>query len=54
MTDLTAPQWKYDEEVSMGYLKFNDLPINRTLEGPAGVNVDVDDHGTIVGIEVFL
>lgn len=51
--DKQNPEWKYDPEAEMGYLRFNDNEVFYTSHH-SRVNVDLDEKRNIVGVEVFL
>lgn len=58
MTDpsVSNPEWKYDQDVQMGYLKFAETPVVKTQsakETARSVIVDLDENGSIVGVEIF-
>ena len=44
---------KYDKEVDILYIKFNDQPVNESDEKKPGVVLDYAADGSIVGIEIL-
>lgn len=44
---------KYDKEVDVLYIVFNDNKIKESDEGKHGIIIDYDKAGSIVGIEVL-
>ncbi len=44
---------KYDKEVDIMYIVFNDKKIKESDEGKKGVIIDYDKDGSIVGIEIM-
>ena len=44
---------KYDKEVDILYIKFNDQPVNESDEEKPGVVLDYAADGSIVGIEIL-
>lgn len=44
---------KYDKEVDILYIQFSDNKINESDEEKAGIILDYDKEGSIVGIEVL-
>jgi uncharacterized protein YuzE len=55
--DNSYPVWKWDAEVNMGYLDIAFGIPDRTVTFSGGgsdrINVDYDEDGNIVGVEVF-
>jgi uncharacterized protein YuzE len=44
---------EYDREADALYISLQDKQVSRTIELSEGVNVDLDDQGGLVGIEVL-
>lgn len=46
-------QVKYDPEVDILRIRWSDVPIEESDQNPAGVILDYDTDGNVVGIEVL-
>lgn len=44
---------KYDREVDILYIKFNDKQINESDEDKPGIILDYAEDGSVVGIEIL-
>ena len=44
---------KYDKEVDVLYIVFNEKKIKESDEDKPGIILDYDKHGSIVGIEIL-
>ncbi len=44
---------KYDKEVDILYIKFNDKQINESDEDKPGIILDYAEDGSVVGIEIL-
>lgn len=44
---------RYDKEVDILVIKFNDLPISESDEDKPGVIIDYAEDGSIVGLEIM-
>ena len=59
LKDAVLERWAYDEFSDTTYLQLSAVPVDRmhvemlSLYDELGVNVDMDDHGRLVGIEVL-
>ena len=44
---------EYDKEVDALYIRIQEKDVARTQEGSAGLNVDFDAEGELIGLEVL-
>jgi uncharacterized protein YuzE len=44
---------EYDKEVDALYIRLQEAYVDRTVEIEEGVNIDLDDNGKLIGIEVL-
>ncbi|MBZ0202680.1 MAG: DUF2283 domain-containing protein [Ignavibacteria bacterium] len=44
---------KYDAEVDIMKIQFNDNPVSESDEEKAGIILDYDDKGKVIGIEIL-
>ncbi len=44
---------EYDNEVDALYIRIQDKEVCRTQEVEEGVNVDLDDKGAVIGLEII-
>lgn len=45
--------WQYDRDADALYVAFSDAQVSRTIEADPLTMVDLDRHGTVVGVEVI-
>jgi uncharacterized protein YuzE len=59
LRDALLVQWSYDDFSDTAYLQFTEVPVDRmnvetlSLYDELGANVDLDNQGRLVGIEVL-
>ena len=46
-------RWTFDESVDAAYLLIVDLPVARTIPVADNVNLDFDDEGILLGVEIL-
>ena len=46
-------RWTFDESVDAAYLLIGDLPVARTISVADNVNLDFDDEGILLGVEIL-
>lgn len=48
-------QWEWDYEAAQGYLHLNprNRPVHRTVELEPGVQIDLDNAGNVIGVEIL-
>jgi uncharacterized protein YuzE len=44
---------EYDKEVDALYIRIQEKPVSRTQEVSEGVNLDFDEEGRLIGLEVL-
>ncbi|MBN8584363.1 MAG: DUF2283 domain-containing protein [Ignavibacteria bacterium] len=44
---------KYDAEVDIMRIRFNDKPVSESDEEKAGIILDYDENGKVIGIEIL-
>jgi uncharacterized protein YuzE len=44
---------EYDKEVDALYIRLQEKYVDRTIEIEEGVNIDLDDKGLLIGLEVL-
>ncbi|HMT10857.1 MAG: DUF2283 domain-containing protein [Ignavibacteria bacterium] len=44
---------KYDAEVDIMRIQFNDKPVSESDEEKAGIILDYDENGKVIGIEIL-
>lgn len=47
------PKFEYDPEVDAAYIRFSSEPVQESEEVSAGIVLDYDEAGHIVGMEVL-
>ena len=45
-------QLEVDREAGLAYLRRTDLPVAQTIEVSEAINVDIDETGRLIGVEV--
>lgn len=53
MTDPGRISLEIDQEVGAAYLRFTENSVDRTVEFDDDINVDLDEHGVVVGFELL-
>ena len=46
-------KWTFDESVDAAYLLIVDHPVARTIPVADNVNLDFDDEGVLLGVEIL-
>lgn len=46
-------KWTFDESVDAAYLLMVDRPVTRTIPVAVNVNLDFDDEGVLLGVEIL-
>lgn len=46
-------KWTFDESVDAAYLLMVDRPVARTIPVADNVNLDFDDEGVLLGVEIL-
>ena len=49
----TEMKWTFDESVDAAYLLMVDRPVTRTIPVADNVNLDFDDEGVLLGVEIL-
>ena len=44
---------EYDKEVDALYIRIQEKKVSRTRELEEGINLDIDDEGKIIGLEII-
>ena len=44
---------EYDKEVDSLYIRIQEKEVSRTKEIEEGINIDMDDQGKIIGLEII-
>jgi uncharacterized protein YuzE len=44
---------EYDKEIDALYIRLQEKDVDRTIEVEEGVNIDLDEKGRLIGIEVL-
>jgi uncharacterized protein YuzE len=44
---------EYDSEIDALYIRLQEKYVNRTVEIEEGLNIDIDEYGKLVGLEVL-
>ena len=44
---------EYDKEVDALYIRIQEKEVSKTIEIQEGVNIDIDENGKIVGLEIL-
>ncbi len=44
---------EYDNEVDALYIRIQEKPVSRTREIEEGINLDLDEQGAVIGLEII-